>query len=103
MEDKHTGKWKWRINLHTLHDSQHEVTGFPNMDNKKFGGRTMFIGSTLSHRLQPEYANTIPKYFTKWILHMLEGGHFLYAEKPEIVSTMIANFISYRPSSKDVK
>lgn len=47
------GSFKWRINLETLEKCFYEgIAKFPNVENMKFEGETLFIGGTKSDYLR---------------------------------------------------
>lgn len=47
-----SGEFKWRINLETLENCFPEIAKFPNVDNHKFEGQTLFIAGTKSDYLR---------------------------------------------------
>lgn len=67
--------------------------GFPEEDFDPFLPKCLFIGGTLSTRMNETNNLSIYKFFPNSKIEMLEAGHFVYAEKPTMCVDLINSFI----------
>ena len=86
------GVWRWRINLDAIEAGYSDIaagnTGGPH------GGDVLFLRGSLSDYIKPEHRETILSLFPKATVRTIEGtGHWLHAEKPDMVARAISRFL----------
>jgi esterase len=87
------GGFSWRMNLSVIHrDYQQLIAG--NRSNAVFDGNTLFIKGGNSDYLQTKYRSEILERFPRAAIKIVPGtGHWLHAEKPELVARLVKRFL----------
>jgi esterase len=85
--------FEWRINLKALETNAYEV-GRALDDGDVYLGPTLFIGGAKSNYIKPEDTDLIHNHFPNSRIEMIEGsGHWVHAEKPQELLTLVKKFI----------
>jgi len=92
--DNQSKKFKWKCNLPAIIKAKDRLISFPTITTPPFSREILFVGGTKAGRVGAEHRPTIQKLFTNARIEMLNGGHFVHAQKPSIVAQMIATFIN---------
>lgn len=84
----------WRMNLATLHNSYERLVS-ANRADTVFSGRTLFLKAGNSNYIAPEHHPEIRRRFPASEIEVVPGtGHWLHAEKPELVARILLKFLS---------
>lgn len=85
----------WRFNLSVLKQSISQITAFPIGDKqKKFTANTLFLGGQESDYINDDNRKEIKNFFPMAQIIKVKGaGHWLHAEKPKIVKTILSTFL----------
>ena len=88
------GSFSWRMNLPVIHEGyQNLVKG--NREEGRFEGNTLFLKGGHSDYIQEVHREEILSRFPKASLKVVANtGHWLHAEKPDIVAKLVKNFIN---------
>ncbi|UXI02071.1 alpha/beta fold hydrolase [Photobacterium sp. TY1-4] len=82
----------WRFNVNGLIANYATIMGWQEVP--PFHGKTLFIKGQNSEYIQNEHRDAIARQFPSAKAHMVANtGHWLHAEKPDIVSRVILNFL----------
>ncbi len=85
--------YEWRMNLQALHDDYEELVK-NNFDDARFNGPTLFIKGGNSPYISEDHREEILGRFPRAHLKIVANtGHWLHAEKPEVVAKLVANFL----------
>ena len=89
------GKNFWRFNLLALKQSISQITSFPVINkNRKFSAATLFLGGQQSNYINDHNKKEIKHFFPEAkIVKVKAAGHWLHAEKPEIVKNILSAFL----------
>lgn len=91
--------WQWRINLSALESGMAELSGFSVADGTAFPGPTLFVYGGQSPYVKPEHLPVIRRLFPFARLRQIAGaGHWLYADKAEEFTNVLAGFLTPRES-----
>jgi pimeloyl-ACP methyl ester carboxylesterase len=86
-------RFYWRVNVAALLDNIPEITAA--VKEGKFEGPTLFIRGAKSNYIKDEDIALIKKYFTNARVETVaDAGHWVHAEKPEAVKSLIEDFLS---------
>jgi len=87
------GQFQWRMNLPVIHrDYSQLIRG--NAVDKIFYGDTLFLKGGASDYIKESHRETILQRFPNARLKIVDNsGHWLHAEKPEIVAKLISKFL----------
>ncbi|XP_057322391.1 protein ABHD11-like [Microplitis mediator] len=94
------GEYKWRVNLNVIADNfDKNIARFPelvpNLKNKVFDSRTLFIAGGNSDYVKREDEDKIRKLFPKVDIKYIEGaGHWVQSEKPAEFLRIACDFIN---------
>ncbi|ELR67327.1 Esterase ybfF [Photobacterium marinum] len=84
--------YDWRFNVEGLIANYDTIMGWEEIP--AFHGKTLFIKGQDSEYILPEHRESIARQFPAAKAHMVANtGHWLHAEKPEIVNRIILNFL----------
>ncbi|MEJ2762675.1 alpha/beta fold hydrolase [Photobacterium sp. MCCC 1A19761] len=84
--------YHWRFNVEGLIANYDTIMGWQEVP--PFLGKTLFIKGQNSEYIQNEHRDAIARQFPSAKAHMVANtGHWLHAEKPDIVSRVILNFL----------
>src|SRR5690242_7751047 len=86
------GGFKWRINLDGIEKALPELRNFPPTKHKSFNHNTLFIGGTQSNYIKEEHHSTIKTVFPHSKIEMVDAGHWVHAEKPDIFVNLVTEF-----------
>lgn len=87
---------QWKINLAALRANMDLITCWPEgLTPAAFSGPTLVLAGRLSDYCTDEGVAAITRYFPQAKIEYIEGaGHWLHAEKPEIVADRLADFLA---------
>lgn len=86
--------YAWRMNLPVLQQHYDEILA-GNAEDKRFGGEVLFIKGGDSKYIQEKHRDTILFRFPKANVKIVPGtGHWLHAEKPDLIASIITRFIN---------
>ncbi|MFL0804147.1 MAG: alpha/beta fold hydrolase [Agarilytica sp.] len=92
IQRESSGRFSWRMNLTALH--AHYADLICGNSNKVFDGDTLFLKGGASDYITEKNRDDIVRRFPKSALKVVVNtGHWLHAEKPEIVSKLIQRFL----------
>ena len=76
---------KWRIPINYLGKALDAMADFPfkDPDTARFGKPALFVRGTRSHYVADETLPTIGRFFPRFELRDIEGGHWVISENPE--------------------
>lgn len=84
----------WKLNLESLNSNLEKIGGDFDVNNT-FKKETLFIKGQISNYILPSDIEFIEKIFPNYMLKTIEGaGHWVHADKPDIVYEVIKDFIS---------
>ncbi len=87
------GGFAWRMNLPVIHRDYPQLIA-ANRRGARFDGNTLFIKGGNSDYLQTEYREEILERFPKAAIKIVpDTGHWLHAEKPELVARLAKRFL----------
>lgn len=87
-------QFQWRMNLQALYEQYDEIGSAPKI-TAPFTGKTLFIKGGQSDYLLAEHQSEILKRFPQASYKIIEGtGHWPHAEKPELFSRLVENFLT---------
>ena len=86
--------YAWRMNLPVLQQDYDEISA-ANTDGARFFGDVLFIKGGDSEYIQQEHRQAILSRFPKANVKIVPGaGHWLHAEKPELLASIITRFMT---------
>ena len=86
------GVFRWRINLEGLHQNYHKILS--GNSSGEFEGEVLFLKGANSDYIRREHQCEIESRFPNFSFKQVEGtGHWLHAEKPELVARLVNNFL----------
>ncbi len=99
VKDKQTG-FKWRINLEAIRNNYESIRDFPHeLQQSQYHGPSLFVAGSHSEYVQPEHHKAITGMFPQAIIVTIEGaGHWVHADKPELVAMEVRNFLTQNPA-----
>ncbi|OAN18507.1 esterase [Photobacterium jeanii] len=84
--------YDWRFNVEALIANYPTIMGWQPVT--PFAGKTLFIKGQNSEYIQNEHRSAVANQFPNAKAHMVANtGHWLHAEKPDVVSRIILNFL----------
>ncbi len=90
--------FEWSFNAKGLMKNYDQLMGW--QENAPFYGQTLFIKGGNSDYLLPEHQSAITRQFPNAKAHIVaQTGHWLHAEKPEIVGRIINRFLGVAESN----
>ncbi len=88
-----SGQFSWRMNLNALHEGYASLIR-ANAKEKAFPRDTLFVKGGASDYIQESHREEIMSRFPKAGLKVVANtGHWLHAEKPQLVARLIDNFL----------
>jgi len=89
-----SGRYRWRLNLPAIKKEYDNLRAEPS-GNKVFRKPVLFIKGALSNYIKTEHEQQIFKLFPKATSKIImEGGHWLHAEKPQVFNKIAMSFLS---------
>ncbi len=87
------GGFQWRMNLPVIYSGYPELIK-GNTEGLVYSGMTMFLKGGNSEYILPEHREEILSRFPQTSLKVIQNtGHWLHAEKPDIVARIMRNFL----------
>ena len=88
-----SGQYQWRMNLNSIRDHYHEIMKGQAAD-KPFAGDALFLKASESDYILPEHREQVLSLFPNASVKIITGtGHWLHAQKSQLVSRMINQFL----------
>jgi esterase len=88
------GSLAWKFNRDALLDHYNDLTMNLELE-QSFIGSVLFLRGENSDYLEPSLPTEILQYFPLAQIQTVEGaGHWLHADKPDVLSTLVLDFIS---------
>jgi esterase len=88
-------RFQWRINLPALANGMSLLTGFPPTDQGYFNDPALFVYGGNSDYVIPAYHDTTQNLFPHArFVEVPETGHWLHAEKPDVLVEHIVHFFA---------
>ena len=87
------GHWQWRFNLSLLIRDYCVLSEWPLVDKTVYSEDTLFIKGDESDYILAEHQATIIKQFPKAKAKIVQAGHWLHAQKPQIVNSLITKHL----------
>ena len=88
--------FKWNFNLEVITNKYDEIADTPQI-NTLINQNTLFIRGELSNYIQEKDYALIRSKFYRYTIETIKGtGHWLHAEKPEIFSELVENFLKLK-------
>ena len=86
--------FEWRMNLPVIHQAYQNLIS-ENRTEREFLGEVLFLKGANSDYIQKAHREAIESRFPNTSLKVIDNtGHWLHAEKPEIVSKIITRFFT---------
>jgi esterase len=85
-------QWQWRFNLILLIRDYSLLSDWP-FDGELFRGDITFIKANNSDYITAEYQATIMAQFANAKVKIVDTGHWLHAEKPQLVNTLLTRIL----------
>jgi len=85
-------KWQWRFNLTLLMRDYALLSGWE-FSNLFYEGPTLFIKGSDSDYILSEHQAAILEHFPHAKAKIVQAGHWLHAQKPQVVNALITNFL----------
>lgn len=88
------GNYAWRMNLSALYEGYSQLIR-ENSEGARFEGKTLFLKGGNSDYIQDSHKDAILNRFPATSLKVVANtGHWLHAEKPEIIAKLAIKFLS---------
>lgn len=87
------GEFKWRFNLNMLVRDYAELSAWPLKDKEVFKGKVLFIKGKNSDYITLKHQSTITTQFPAAEAKIVDAGHWLHAEKPQVVNMLITKHL----------
>jgi esterase len=88
-----SGSWAWRFNLQQLIKDYDTLSEWPLLDQVVFERPILFIKGEHSDYITKEHHAIIMKQFPKALAKIVNAGHWLHAEKPQVVNSLITKHL----------
>ena len=85
--------WYWRFNLDLLQHDYNVLIHWTLADEVVFSEPVLFIKGDESDYILPSHQNTIKKQFPKATAKVVNAGHWLHAQKTQIVNRLITKHL----------
>ncbi len=85
-------QWRWRFNLHLLSRDYPILSDWP-FEGELFCGDITFIKGSNSDYIITAYQATIMAQFPNAKVKIVDTGHWLHAEKPQLVNTLLTRIL----------
>jgi len=96
------GRWRWKIDMENLSESQHLMLDFPQVPQEPFTKKCLFIGANQSYRLAQPNQPAVKSLFPNSKLEILNGGHYIYVQYPTKVADMVVSFFRELPETGEI-
>jgi len=89
---KQDGRWGWRMNLDVILRKYSDIAA--GMSNAVYGGPVLFLRGANSDYIQAQHRERILALFPEATVKTIgDTGHWLHAEKPELVARSVKRFL----------
>ncbi len=85
-------QWSWRFNLAGIQKNYALLSDWQ-YSGELYSGNTLFIKGADSDYLLAEHQSVISPMFPNAKAKIVQAGHWLHAQKPQIVNSVITNFL----------
>ena len=93
VSDRET--WGWRVNLDVIRDQYHEIIAANEQTAGFYDGDVLFLKGGASDYILPEHrAETLALFPNADVRTVAGAGHWLHAEKPQMVERLVKRFLS---------
>lgn len=83
----------WRVNLPALAASLHNLVGWPDMEDARYAGPTLFLSGARSHYILPEHRPAIRALFpAARFVTLKDAGHWIHADDPDGFISVVTAF-----------
>ncbi|MFC4699217.1 alpha/beta fold hydrolase [Glaciecola siphonariae] len=86
------GQWQWRFNLPLIVRDYALLSAWP-LTGLCYAGPTLFIKGAESDYILPKHQATIVEQFPNASAKIVQAGHWLHAQKPQVVNALITKFL----------
>jgi len=86
-------QWQWRFNLRLLTRDYTLLSDWPDINESVYEGETLFIKGEKSNYILAQHQAVITKQFPQAKAKLVNAGHWLHAEKPQIVNGLITKHL----------
>jgi len=86
-------EWKWRFNLNLLVRDYNLLSDWSLSNREVYKGKVLFVKGEKSDYMTRDHQATIIKQFPKASAKIVDAGHWLHAEKPQIVNGIITKHL----------
>ncbi|MEM0941172.1 MAG: alpha/beta fold hydrolase [Bacteroidota bacterium] len=94
LEREKDGNFKWKLNLKAIEKAAEEIGVGLEKKAANFKGDTLFVAGSKSNYILEKDHELIRSFFPKATILTIEGaGHWVHAEKPKELQTVVSNFI----------
>lgn len=94
LDRNNDNKYEWKINYQAIEENV-ENLGKGLEAGKRYDGDTLFINGSKSDYIQNKDKEVITKHFPKAEIRTVDGaGHWVHAEKPKEITTIIQEYLS---------
>jgi esterase len=87
------GNWHWRFNLNLLVKDYALLSDWTLAGHLVYNEQVLFIKGENSDYITAEHRDTISIQFPKAKAKLVKAGHWLHAEKPQIVNSLITKYL----------
>lgn len=88
------GRYRWRLNLESIHKAFPTIMSFPNQNGRTFEGRTCVIRGGKSKYVPFQAMKTVTQLFPKTkLITISDAGHWLQAEAPDEFVKAVNDFL----------
>jgi esterase len=87
------GRWRWRFNVELLTRDYKLLSAWPLLNKLVYAKETLFIKGEESDYILAEHQAIILKQFPKAKAKLVKAGHWLHAQKPQIVNSLITKHL----------
>jgi esterase len=85
-------RWQWRFNLSLLQRDYPLLSAWP-FDYEVFLGDVTFIKGKNSDYIKSEHQATIMQQFPNAKAKIVDAGHWMHAEKPQLINTLLTRIL----------
>jgi esterase len=86
------GNWAWRFNLPLIVRDYDALSDWQHIP-ECFNGPTLFIKGAESDYIQSAHQSVIMEQFPQASAKVVQAGHWLHAQKPQVVNALITKFL----------
>jgi esterase len=87
------GQWQWRFNLELLVRDYALLSDWSLGEQLVFGDEVLFIKGANSDYILPAHEASIKAQFPQAKAKIVKAGHWLHAEKPQLVNTLVTKHL----------